>query len=596
MKFGRILKITAISVSSLVGLFALLIVAIMIIISIPSVQNNLVKKACEMLTQELGTDVKVESLSYNVFHGLEVKGVEIDDRAGVKMISVDKTHVRLDLWQLLRKHIEVESVEIISPSLNFYNSETDTVPNFALLGEALSRDANEPDTVGHPQFTFNIENVLITDVFVDWDKHSGPKPKDTQFGIKRLQLKDKRLKIEKLTVQTDNHKPRVNVGKPNHGAFDAGHLDLEADIDLKFNHLAKDSVSLTVNNISGIDKGSDLHADSVTFSLTTDMKRIHIADLNVRSKHTRVCTPTADFVLPSDDHEFEYHSGEISIYTLLQDIAPTFAPVLKKFTTPLRVSVKMSGNKTDIVFSDIYVYTEDKKLEIFAEGGLEHVNIKEKTFVHFDVSKMHAAGPTKDRIISHFPVQQTMMPLVRNVGGITFKGYVKVPYKREIFGGHLSTAIGPVDFKFDMDEITKYMHGHATSKAIKLGKLLDDKKMGDLGVTADFMFDIAGKKKALELHRHHGKLPSGYIKGVVHQVRYGVVGFHDLTFNVESNGDIAEGEVVKPGKLLDVDIAFSFENTEFNKSLKIKPRLKAHKKSEKEKQEKKDKKKDTKKK
>ena len=72
----------------------------------------------------------------------------------------------------------------------------------------------------------------------------------------------------------------------------------------------------------------------------------------------------------------EYSTSQIRGRVLLKDIARPFAPVLSRFSIPLTLQTRMSGNDNAMYFRDVFVGTTDKRLSIRATGRI--ANLKDK--------------------------------------------------------------------------------------------------------------------------------------------------------------------------------------------------------------------------
>ena len=93
----------------------------------------------------------------------------------------------------------------------------------------------------------------LTEVMGDtmWVAKTKKGPQDCEAGIANMtyQSKDDKhlVAIGGLHFANDNHLPRKNVGKPKHGAFDAGHVNAVANLKLTATLLGKDTLRATLD-------------------------------------------------------------------------------------------------------------------------------------------------------------------------------------------------------------------------------------------------------------------------------------------------------------------------------------------------------------
>ena len=80
-----------------------------------------------------------------------------------------------------------------------------------------------------------------------------------------------------------------------------------------------------------------------------------------------------------------------------------------------------------------------------------------------------------------------------------------------------------------------------------------------------------------------GKLPMGRVDAVVNETYFKKIKLSNIYATIESNGAIAEGNVVMKGKRMDGLCKFSFTNTDSISKMKIRPGVRFHKMSDEDK-------------
>lgn len=561
----KLLKVLGI----LVAVVAILLAVAAAMLNTNSVQNWLMQRAVELLKEQLQTEVSVGHVNVNLFKGnVTLNNVEVDDRQGRKMLQVERFTAALDLDALLRKEVIVTDAKIsgVKAMLCKPDSPADSTANFQFIIEAFkSKDGRRSHSTHQ-------------------DK------KEISFHLKTATID-----IDSLCYITDNGRPRRNTGKPNHGAFDGGHLDIctamTATVHCSSDTLQPVNCELCITNC--IDRGSGLQVDSLCLKADISKDSLLLSDVEIRMPHTQLSFAKAKVLLPDSTagRSLQYNVPLLTATTQIRDIAKPFAPVLKNFTTPLQVQCAFSGNADGMDFKDVKVATADRQLHINASGRIRELLDKDRLHVHFDIGQMTAFSGISERIISHFPVKKYMMKQLRALGRIGYKGYFDVLKKKESFTGRLRTEHGAINFHFDIDEQQKYLSGTASTDSLELGRIMDMKNLGRIACRTDFRFDISKPRTAKIRQKKGGKLPIGSLEAEVTECHYKFIALHHLSASIVSDGVEATGKVMEQGKFINVYTNFSFTNTDQMQKLKVKPGIGFHhKKDKKDKKEKKEKK------
>jgi hypothetical protein len=241
---------------------------------------------------------------------------------------------------------------------------------------------------------------------------------------------------------------------------------------------------------------------------------------------------------------------------------------------PLELSVLFSGTDSTLAFRNIEVHTPDQRLKINAFGDISGLKKKEDLNVHFHVNKMTAKGKVKQEIINQFKGKKMMMKQLDALGDLTVIGNINVFYRREAFDGNVKSAVGGLSFNFAIDENTKYLTGHAETKSLHLGQVLNMKDLGKVGLNGNFKIDIDKKRTACMRQQTGGKLPFGNVNATLYEVSYKKIKVKDLLVDIKCKGGLVEGNVSQKNKGLDWACDFSFTDIDKLSNIKIKPKVK----------------------
>ena len=595
------------------------------------VQERLVQKSTELLSDYLQTSVRIEKATVSfIDQGVRLYGVEVDDQQQRKMFQMEELGVDLKLLPLLRKEVSISQAKIRGLEARLYKpaTDSDSVANFQFVVDAFKskkkpqRDSLATDSTQKKKpMTIDVRNLSLEDIKVCYNdtmkaelgslrykknskgvqtaevhdlttsfvKHTKKGPVDTRVSVGVLRAADgdgKRLvTIDNLIYQTDNHQPRKNTGKPKRGAFDVGHFDVLAQLNIQIDSIGKDTLVAQVTNGMTSDRGSGLLLTELHLKVNANKRTAHLSDILVKMAHTSLNIASADIQLPSkkEQRPLAFSTSQIEGRVLLKDIAQPFAPVLKKFSLPLKLQTQMSGNDNELRFRDVSVSTTDKKLTIAASGRISNLKDKYALRVHFDVHKMATDGAYAERVINQFDVKKFMMKQLHALGHFTYQGHFDVLWKKEQFAGVLNTVPGKLNVQLTLDELNKYVLGTVRTDSFELGKAMDMPDLGKITCKADFKFDISKPRTAQMRKVKGGKLPIGSVQADVAEGSYKKIKVHNLIAELESDGAVATGNITVKGKRVDVLCGFSFTNTNEMKKTKIKPGIRFHKMSDEDK-------------
>ncbi len=608
-------------VVAIVVVVLLLLTIAAIALNTQSVQDDLAKYATEQLELKLGTRVKIDHASVNVFtQKVKLEGLEVEDQQHRKMLELGRLWVDVDLLKLIGKELEVEEVLLDDVKARLYKP-LDGPANYQFLIDAFKKDpkkkkeqkvpkdstAKSPMSLAINQvsiknikLTYNdtnqvsLESVKYEDRWLrnpsgtlknlkgQWGFKKKKGPVTASFAIGSIKYEGQKtihhLLIDQLHFATNNHKPRKNATRPKRGFFDVDHLDVDARMELTVDFISKDSLHAVMNHMEAKDSVTGFNLKNMHFDAGVKKERVHLQHIMIQQEENTVLSfDSASVVLPSKKlgRKFSFQTSRIKGRTQLRDISRPFAPVLKNFTMPLELDVLFNGNDTSLYFKDIHVYTPDKKLQIAADGRILHLKEKEKLDVGFHVKEMKAQRGVPIQVINQFSVKKLMMNQLDALGTIYFTGDFSVLWKKEIFGGQLRTDVGNLAFKFSIDELTKYVNGYVYSKRIMLGKALKMPKVNDVGAEANFIVDIHKARTAMIRKKNGGgKLPIGEVSATVFEAGYNGFRLKNMKVDFASNGVLAEGSVSHSKKAMDWDCSFSFTDVDKMSDLKVKPKMK----------------------
>ena len=607
-KVRKALKITGWTV----GVVMTLIVSIGMVLNSSWAQKRIMNMATAALSEKLGTKVAMESVNVNILtHEARFQGLCVEDLQHRKMLEADRMEARIKWWGLPSGKVHIQNAKLCGVTARLYKSEEDSVPNFQFVIDAFKSDSTKAQT--KTEFTlksltaerisliYNTDSVTLARLTLEDIGEGMPtgglndlklsmastnyKNETTHHHITLRSLKLSEInEIPNIELEvhylSDNHLPRKNAGNPKRGYFDAGHFDAVTRMHFIINYFSPDSVNATLTECTASDTTAGFDIRDLRFTVAANKRLVNVTNLVVRQIDTEVRVPTATVTFPDEKAgtPITYSTGTITGNTTLRDISHLFAPILHKFTLPLRFSAVMSGDDNKITFTDAVVSTPDNKFTVSAAGyvdGLRYDDDK-KMVVHFDVPKMTAARGMPQKILNEFPFRKFMMKQLNALGNIHYKGYFDIFWKDYNFYGSLGTAAGALKFKLNVDALNDYISGNVSAGDVQLGKILDMPDIGSTSATAQFRVDISTSRTAAVRRKKGGELPIGSVKAHVTKASYKFITTTNVTAEIESDGAVATGSINAPAKVMDVGCTFTFTDTDNLKKMKIKPNAKLH--------------------
>ena len=602
-----------IALKTMAVIIAVLVLATLIVANSSYVQNKLVSMATDALSKELKTEVKIDRIKLNLLNmSAGIEGIKLKDQQQRDMLKVHRVWGRMGLLGLLKGEILMRKCEVDSIDVLLIKPD-DGPANYQFLLDSDKKDKRHPkDSTKHSGLKFDLKDAVIKGIHVkyndkdynlaqayynhwrgkhtvtvhhlqaDWQKQTKKALVNwhVDSGTLTASISDNekgkaRIDIKGLDLKSDCELPRRNFGKPHHGAFDDRHFNLQADLGIDVLNTDKDSVVLKLTNgcvkdtIGGIDL-TELKSDIAICG-----KRLIFSNAVVQQVTTRLDIPKAEFLLPDKKKgtSLSFHADSVKGRVMLKDISQPFAPVLRKFSIPLNLSVNVSGTNEGLLFKDIQVDTDDKKLTISAMGMLRNLREARKLALHFEVYEMKAKPGIKHKIINQFTVKKYMMTQIYAMGLIRYAGSFDILWKKQQFRGLLNTEKGDVHFNFELDGVNKYVTGNVSTDSLKLGELFQLEKIGNIDCSASFKIDISKSRTGVMRKQKGGKLPMGEVKADIRKIGYRGINMKNIVADIQSDGAIANGDVTLMGNLTDLVLQFSFTNTDEMHKMKIKPRL-----------------------
>ena len=196
-----------------------------ILLNTESVQNKLLNKAVELLSQKLETHVEIGSVSINVFtQDISLFKIRIEDREKREMLKVEKVTVNLEVLRLLEHKIVIENAEMESAKALLLKPSKDEPANYQFVIDAFKKPKDQKDKASKSKMDLDINALSLKDISV---KHNELDIYLQQARYKNSWLSGQTIEADSITLVCDT---TFKAGLKPYSAS-LGHLKVEGNLE-----------------------------------------------------------------------------------------------------------------------------------------------------------------------------------------------------------------------------------------------------------------------------------------------------------------------------------------------------------------------------
>lgn len=480
----------------------LFLIAVMLLVRVPSIQNRIAQRAINFLEGKIGTNVELERIVIDFPKKIVIEGLYVEDQHRDTLLYSGRLAVDASMMKLLDNEIELTQVELSNTTAHIYRTLPDSSFNFDYIVDAFT----ETDTVVLPTdtttiaWTFSIGDIELKDVRFRYDDdvakmrvggNVGRLDIDAdKFDPIALSLSLDELDISNTSIQYSNLAVEES-GEP----FDPNHFTL-LDIDLSATEILYDTTNdiaidietlsfrekngLAVEKLSGIVKMNSTIAELSSIELIFGKTRLHIdghASYNSLSD------------LKSADGDITISKSQIAVSDLLT-FQPHLADSLGINLPPdamVTIEAKAYGNLAKAVVEMFELQTLDSTSISFA-GKAEGLNDLNTSVLDVSVRQLYTTMSDVRQILpdSLFPDSLDLPSWVKLHGKVS--GSVNQPkiVSTVTTNRGVVTADGLLDISSDIPAYKASI----TGRSIQAGRLSGQSALGD--VNFDLSIDGRG--------------------------------------------------------------------------------------------------------
>jgi len=174
MTLSRILKKTVKFISWFIVTIIFLLAVAVFIIQIPSVQNQIIKKATSYLEQKTNGKFYIKRIIVRFPKTVQIDEILVTDLRSDTLLYAGETKININMLELLNKRIHIQSISFKNLTGNLYRSNTDSLYNYNFISQAFSTNTDKSTSKKKGSTVVNIEEVNLQNIrFTMDDQYDG---------------------------------------------------------------------------------------------------------------------------------------------------------------------------------------------------------------------------------------------------------------------------------------------------------------------------------------------------------------------------------------------------------------------------------------
>lgn len=451
---------------SLLALTLLVPVTLYVMLSIPSIQDNIRSLGEKELGKLLDSEVSIGEVTIAPFNRLALKRVTIKDENNDTAMFVSRLGAGIDLTSLFNSdRITINYAEIIGLDARLSKETPDAPLNIKHIIDALKpKDKTKPPTL----FDLKVNTIVIRKSRFSYNVISAPRY-TTQFDKNHISVSDIRADITLPHIKNDDF-----------------------SIDIKRFALQEQS-GFNLQELTGKFHvtSSGLTAQGITISLPES--EIALSDISIKYdgwggiKDAISSTPTAVSLLQGS------HISTNDLTFLI--------PSLNGISQRLDLQCDLYGCLNSLDIKQLGIAIPDKDTDVTVSGCIIDINKPHEQSADINTLTINTTGTAIANIANKFkPLPAKTIRMLSALGDISINGELKGNSRNASFNGEIATSTGHLDlstrYSRASSSLPLHLSGAIGASGIDLGRILANGHLDMLD--ADTGFDIIYGKKLIK--------------------------------------------------------------------------------------------------
>lgn len=489
-------------------------IGLALVLNIPYVQYQLTAFVSHELESLLGTRLSIGRIDIGLLNRIVINDLTLDDRSGKEMFKATRLSAKFDLIPLFKGKVSINNIQLFGFNVNLEKETPEAAPNFQFLIDAFA----SKDTV--------------------------PKQKQLDLRINSLLIRRGKLSYHVLS------EPETP------GRFNAHHVNLRdfiANISLKA--LRNDSINAAVKRLSFKEQSSSFRLDKLGLKVVGNDKGLQIAGLSIDLPRSTLRLDTIRMHYDSlaawqDFTHLVRFSGRLLPSSVTLGDLSAFVPALSHFAEPLQVEAEADGTIDGLNCPRLSV-SAGKHFQLAGDVSFQDLSRPQDAYVFGNLPRFYADPQGVAFFVRNLSPHYTgVPPVLQRLGTISFRGEIAGYFTDLVTYGSIRTDLGSIstDIKLSSDpSVNKVAYsGSIKTHRFKLGKCLDDAKLGDI------TFNIG-----LQGNHYANSRPNITAKGLISSIDYSGYTYENITLD----GEYLHGGFTGRVALEDVNASIALNGT-----------------------------------
>ncbi len=460
-------------------------------------QNYLVHKATEILSDELRTKVQIASVDIPFFNKISLNGLYLEDRQGDTLLYANRLKAGFSIRQLFKNRLVCRNVELKEPHI-YLSVDTNNVSNLQFLIDTFKSDKPSSSTM-----TYKIEDISIIDAVFRFDNHNFPR-KANGFDARHVFVKDFSTK-------------------------------------LALHELNKESFSFEIQKLR-LKEQSGIELKDLVLSITANKRNATVSRLSLRMPQTDLSFDTIRISYDSITalkknwknilFDFKIKPSNITPVDL-----KAFSPLLEKFKEKLFISTNFKGSLSNMKIRNFSTSYDNSFLlnGDFEFSGLPNL---QETFIYANIKNIETNKAKIQDLVSELKGEPFILPdQLKNLGKIQYKGKISGLMDNLVAYGTLHTNAGFLSVDIMIDFMSQF-EGFEYSGKLQANKLRPYIVLGDSSSFKELSFNLASKGKV-----HMNGDFEGDVNGNISSINFRDYQYSNVSLKGNFNKKIFEGNI-----------------------------------------------------
>ncbi len=416
------------TVWTLLGLYAIVLLAI----HIPAVQREIGSKTAELLSETLGTEVKVGRIDLGFLNRLIIDDVVVYDQQHKILLKAARVTAKVDPTSFILGKISISSAQIFGAKAHLSRKDAESPTNFQFILDALASN----DTTSNRPLDLRVNSFIMRNSSISYDQWDVPSTPG-KFNPQHLNV-----------------------------------LNISAHVILKV--LREDSINVNVKRLTFLEQsGINVRRLALRFAAGNQNGELQDFHLQLPETDIHIDSLVATYNRRQFQESLRFQGG-IDNTSITPSDFRGLIPALKNYQHTLLLKTDFSYEGHTLTVPRLQIESEMGDLSLQAGGHFTHSPNGKDTW-KAGVSHLLVTNEAIDFLSKR--IVKLPEPLLR-IGNVQLKGTFGGDEEGTLMAdADVTTGIGQIDAQIQLTE-DKHFTASFNTDGIHVGQLVDNDKLG----------------------------------------------------------------------------------------------------------------------